>query len=90
MANTRYFDCPKCGRVNVIGYEKESEGDKIFKLGAGAGLAGIGAALGGPVGALAGLAVGKFFGDKVCDSENAEFIFRCPSCDHSFTKIMRK
>ncbi len=86
MKHTRYSDCPNCGRENVIGYLKEETGDKVVKIVEGGGMALAGAMLGGPIGALAGLAVGKFLGDKFTEKERGEFVFRCPRCNKEFCK----
>ncbi len=86
MAETRYSDCPNCGRENIIGYLKEETGDKVVKVVEGGGMALAGGLLAGPLGALAGLAVGKFLGDKFTEKERAEFRFRCPRCNHEFRK----
>lgn len=93
MAETRFCDCPNCGRSNVIGYKKETNEEKVAKVGAaGYGLL-VGALLGGPIGAAIGFGAGKFGGDKLADElENGymECQFQCPGCGHRFTKTFKK
>lgn len=93
MAETRYSDCPRCNRSNVVGYKIETNGEKILKVGgAGYGLV-MGALLGGPIGAAIGFTAGKYGGDKLADGvENgdADFQFQCPSCGHRFTINFKK
>ena len=85
MAETRLHDCPNCGKENVIGYHKMQDGDQVAKVAGGGGGALLGALVGGPIGALAGFAVGKWFGDKVAEPVGWQtFIFKCPRCGKEF------
>jgi predicted RNA-binding Zn-ribbon protein involved in translation (DUF1610 family) len=87
MAETRYYDCPECGRENVVGYRKLEDGDKVAKTVGAGGLAAAGALAAGPLGALAGFAIGKWLGDKAVESgKELKFSFRCPRCGHEFTR----
>ena len=90
MAEVRYHDCPNCGKENVIGYINEEGAAKVVKGVSAAGLALSGAMLGGPVGALAGLAIGKFWGDKCTQPHGSTaFVFKCPRCNHEFTEYFK-
>ena len=87
MAETRYYDCPECGRENVVGYRKLESADKTVKAAEAGILTAAGALMAGPLGALAGFAIGKWVGDKLVDSNSRiEFTFRCPRCGHEFTR----
>ncbi|MBQ2951361.1 MAG: hypothetical protein IJE12_10040 [Prevotella sp.] len=90
MAETRFHDCPKCGKENVVGYLKEDGGAKVGKVVSAGGLALSGALIGGPLGALAGLAIGKWYGDKVTQPHGwTDFVFKCPRCNHEFTESFK-
>lgn len=78
MAETRYSDCPKCRRANVVGYKVEDKGAKAILAGSAAI---AGAAVLGPLGLLGGLALGKLGADAIEDSgDESKFNFKCPSC----------
>ena len=93
MAETRFCDCPNCGRTNVVGYKVESSNSKFKKValpGYGVIWGGI---LGGPVGAGLGLAIGKLVGDKVAKAQEddmLEYKFQCPKCGHKFSEYFEK
>lgn len=86
MAETRYYDCPECGE-KVIGYRKFDDGEKAGKAIMGGGAALIGGLLAGPLGALAGFALGKYAGDKAVDAgDKVQYSFKCPRCGHEFVR----
>ena len=87
MAETRYHDCPECGRENVIGYIQQRDGDQIAKVAGGGGGAALGALVGGPIGAAVGFAIGKWCGDKFAEPSGwYTFNFKCPRCGKEFSK----
>ena len=55
MAETRLYDCPNCGRENVIGYHSEDNFTKGAKLVITGCTAIAGALIAGPLGFMAGL-----------------------------------
>lgn len=85
MAETRFCDCPNCGRANVFGYQKKDKG--LLGIFACDGVL-IGALLGGPIGAGIGLAAAKMAADVIDEGE--KYKFQCPSCDHSWIKTFKK
>lgn len=87
MAETRLYDCPNCGRENVIGYHSEDNFTKGAKLVITGCTAIAGALIAGPLGFMAGLGGGKLGSDKLSNmDERREYKFRCPRCGHEFTR----
>lgn len=92
MAETRYCDCPNCGRSNVVGYKQEETNTKIAKIGGAGYGAVLGAAIAGPVGAAVGFAIGKFAGDKIANEVEDDLVyfkFQCPNCDNRWDKLFK-
>lgn len=94
MAETRFSDCPRCGRTNVVGYEVESKDEKVGKIAVTGGAAGLGALWGGPIGAGIGFAIGKYLEKKLpklVNDENTdcEFKFKCPKCGYEFSEYFK-
>lgn len=88
--------CPKCGSTNtkVIGFRPDkSTGEKVVSGLGAVGLIVIGTVIGGPIGALAGGAIGKHVASGLmgwATDDGGTQTLHCNNCGKNFYKYVSK